>query len=158
MIFITVGTHEQQFNRLLKKIDEISASMPDVEFFVQTGYSDYKLKNCNYRKFLNYKEMNEFIENADLIITHGGPSSFFSVLLKNKPLIVVPRKFEYGEHVNNHQLEFLKNINDKGYNIEFIENLDYLEEKITKNTSSKIFKSNHKIFIANFRKEVESLL
>ncbi|HEM4221640.1 TPA: multidrug MFS transporter, partial [Streptococcus suis] len=38
MIFVTVGTHEQQFNRLIKEIDLLkkNGSITD-EIFIQTG-------------------------------------------------------------------------------------------------------------------------
>lgn len=39
MIFVTVGTHEQQFDRLVRAIDELRADeMINEPVFVQTGY------------------------------------------------------------------------------------------------------------------------
>ena len=40
MIFVTVGTHEQQFNRLIEYMD-IWASEHDEKVVIQTGYSSY---------------------------------------------------------------------------------------------------------------------
>ena len=61
MIFVTVGTHEQQFNRLLKKMDELKEqNYINEEIVIQTGYSTYKLKKCTEKKFLSYDEMHKY--------------------------------------------------------------------------------------------------
>lgn len=42
MIFVTVGTHEQPFNRLIKKVDDLVANGNIKEkVIVQTGFSTY---------------------------------------------------------------------------------------------------------------------
>lgn len=107
MLFVTVGTHESQFDRLIKHIDEIDWKK---EVMMQIGYCTYKPKNYRYEKFLSYKKMMEFVEEAKIIITHGGPSSIFLPLQIGKVPIVVPRRKEFGEHVNDHQVEFTEKI------------------------------------------------
>ena len=43
MIFVTVGTHEQPFNRLIKKIDELKKNgIIQEEVIIQTGFSTYE--------------------------------------------------------------------------------------------------------------------
>ncbi|MFV0560029.1 MAG: glycosyltransferase, partial [Enterococcus sp.] len=85
MIFVTVGTHEQQFNRLVKEVDELKRDGVITEdVFIQTGYSDYEPQYCEWSKFLGYDEMEKYIDNARIVITHGGPASFMSVLSKGK--------------------------------------------------------------------------
>ena len=44
MIFVTVGTHEQPFNRLIQKIDELKkdGTIQD-DVIIQTGFSTYCL-------------------------------------------------------------------------------------------------------------------
>ena len=45
MIFVTVGTHEQQFNRLIKEVDRlVEEGIIKEEVFIQIGYSDYDPK------------------------------------------------------------------------------------------------------------------
>lgn len=118
MIFVTVGTHEQPFNRLIKEIDSlVKKKIINEDVFIQTGYSTYTPKFCNYKSMLSYKEMKEKINKARIIITHGGPSSFIDALNNDKIPIVVPRQKKYGEHINNHQVEFVKFIQKKQGNI-----------------------------------------
>lgn len=72
MIFVTIGTHEQPFNRLIREIDRIKAQgLTDERVVVQSGYSTYKPKYCESHEFLSYNQMQELMEEAHIIITHG---------------------------------------------------------------------------------------
>lgn len=114
MIFVTVGTHEQPFNRLLKKIDElIESKIIKEKVFVQIGYTNYKPKKFKYGKLLAFKEMNNFAEKAKIVITHGAAASIILALRYSKVPIVVPRQKKYGEHVDDHQVWFSKRLEEK---------------------------------------------
>lgn len=132
MIFVTVGTHEQQFNRLIKKIDQLKKDghVKD-DVFIQTGFSDYIPESCDWKKFLSYEEMIQKIKDAKIVITHGGPSSFILPLQYGKTPIVVPRMKKYDEHVNDHQVEFCERYNTTFPNrIILLENIMKMVEKI----------------------------
>lgn len=114
MIFVTVGTHEQPFDRLVKCVDElVEISEIKERVVIQAGYSTYKPKYCKWKKFYSYQEMVKYVEEARIIITHGGPSSFIMPLQIGKVPIVVPRQKKYGEHINDHQIEFVKQIAER---------------------------------------------
>lgn len=131
MIFVTVGTHEQQFNRLIQEIDNLKRDEIITEdVFIQTGYSTYEPKYCEWKKLLAYNEMMTMYEKANIIITHGGPASFMKALEFKKIPIVVPRQEKYGEHINNHQVEFVNLVRKQFNNILEIENIDDLSQTI----------------------------
>lgn len=130
MIFVTVGTHEQPFNRLVKYMDKWSAEH-DEEVVIQTGFSTYEPKHCKWSKLYPYSQMVELVEKARLVITHGGPSSFIMPLQINKIPIVVPRKKEFGEHVNNHQVDFSKAVAERKGNIIVVEDISKLGKIIS---------------------------
>lgn len=131
MIFVTVGTHEQQFDRLVKKIDELKKqNIVKDDVFIQIGYSTYEPKYCEYKRLLSYDEMNEMYHNANIIITHGGPASFMKALELKKIPIVVPRQIKFGEHVNDHQVEFVKLVEKRYSNIIGVYDIDDLEKNI----------------------------
>lgn len=72
MIFVTVGTHEQQFNRLVKAVDELRADGILTEpVFIQTGYSTYEPIHCDHSRFVPFHQMKNYMEVADVVITHG---------------------------------------------------------------------------------------
>lgn len=118
MIFVTVGTHEQPFNRLIEKVDELVASGEIKEkVVVQYGFSTYDAKHCEMHKMMSFDEMQQTFKNARIVITHGGPSSFVEALQYGKVPIVVPRQLKFNEHVNNHQVDFTKLISERMNNI-----------------------------------------
>ena len=109
MIFVTVGTHEQPFNRLLKEVDRLSREgIIDEEVFIQRGYSKYVPVYCEFVEFLNFKDMMEKIKKARIVITHAGPGSIMAALYNHKMPIVLPRQKQYGEHIDDHQIKFSK--------------------------------------------------
>ncbi|MCD5535975.1 glycosyltransferase [Lactobacillus delbrueckii] len=118
MIFVTVGTHEQPFNRLIEKMDELVEKGEIKEkVVVQYGFSTYDAKHCEMYKMMSFDEMQQTFKDARIVITHGGPSSFVEALQYGKVPIVVPRQLKFNEHVNNHQVDFTKLISERMNNI-----------------------------------------
>lgn len=109
MVFITVGSQKFQFNRLLKAVDElIEKKVITEEVFAQVGTSDYIPKHFKYKDFLNRDEFMELSGKAEIVITHGGTGAIIGAVKRGKRVIAVPRLAEYGEHVDNHQIQLLK--------------------------------------------------
>lgn len=164
MIFVTVGTHEQQFNRLIECVDRLKENGTITEeVIIQTGFSDYEPKYCNWSKLFSYTEIGKTIEDARIVITHGGPSSFIIPLQIGKVPIVVPRRYEFSEHVNNHQVMFCKAVEERERNIIVVEEIDKLAEIIINydDIISKMkagIKSNNENFCKEFKKIVDKIL
>ena len=132
MIFVTVGTHEQPFNRLVECMDGLKKDGTITEeVIIQTGYSTYEPKYCKWQKMFPYQEMIKLVDKARIVITHGGPSSFIMPLQIGKTPIVVPRKHEYNEHVNDHQVEFARNVAQRMGTIIPVEDINTLGDIIT---------------------------
>ena len=104
MIFVTVGTHEQPFRRLVEYMDNW-ASEHDEEVLIQAGYTDYRAKYAKIKKFLPREEMAKCISQARIVITHGGPACYSEVLRAGKVPVVVPRSKKFGEQYDDHQIE-----------------------------------------------------
>lgn len=163
MIFVTVGTHEQPFNRLIKKIDELKGEgLIQEEVILQTGFSTYEPKHCKWQKLYAYQEMLELVSAARIVITHGGPSSFIMPLQVGKVPIVVPRKKEFGEHVNDHQVEFVKRVGVKYNNLLFVDDVDKLNNTIAHYEKlvcelCKEHCSNNEMFVKGLNRVVEDM-
>ncbi|MBU5454189.1 MAG: glycosyl transferase family 28 [Clostridiales bacterium] len=159
MIFITVGTHEQQFNRLVKEVDKLKESgVIKEDVFIQLGYSDYIPKNCEWKKMISYDEMDNYIRNSRIVITHGGPGSIFQCINYNKTPIVVPRNPEYDEHVDNHQIEFVRKLNDKK-SVIGIEDISELENIIINYTALVSERESHgSSNVENFNKKLSVVI
>jgi len=124
MIFVTVGTHYQGFERLIKKMDEIAKEIDD-EVVMQIGYTKYEPKNAKWFRFLEYEKMLEFYNKADVIVCHAGAGTLLEALSFGKPIVVVPRLKKFDEHVDDQQLELaeaLENM-EKAIAVYDIENL-----------------------------------
>lgn len=131
MIFVTVGTHEQPFDRLLSCVDHlVETGAITEEVVIQSGFSNYEPKHCRWSKLLPHKEVKELVEQARVIITHGGPASFMMPLLMGKIPVVVPRMASYNEHVNDHQVSFSRAVAQRKGNIILVEDLDQLANVI----------------------------
>ena len=129
MIVVTVGTHEQQFNRLVEYVDKW-AEGKDEEVIIQTGYSTVEPKNCRWQKFYTQGEMDQFILDARIVITHGGPCCYNEVVQIGKVPIVVPRSHKLGEHIDDHQIEIGREFRDRFKNIILVEDIEQLGDCI----------------------------
>ena len=111
MIFVTVGTHEQSFKRLIQNVDFLrEKGVIKEEVFIQTGFTkDYKPKFCESKDFLEYDKMQEYFNKARIIVTHGGPGSIMTPFKLGKVPVVVPRDPKKSEHVDEHQILFTRN-------------------------------------------------
>ncbi len=107
MIFVMVGTHNLGFDRLVKKMDEIGEKEKVV---MQTGTTSYVPQNAEYFDFAGLKSIYDYIEEADVVVTHGGIGCVTDTLAYNKPLVIVPRLKKYNEHTNDHQLDLAEEI------------------------------------------------
>lgn len=152
MIFITLGSQKFQFNRLLEAADELKTSE---EIFAQIGYSDYKPQNYKYKEFLDRDEFSKVMSNADIVITHGGTGAIISALKKGKKVIAVPRLKEFGEHVDNHQVQLTSQFKELNliYVCEDMNLRDALE--IVKSTKYKKYESNTHRIIKNLEEYIE---
>lgn len=131
MIFVTVGTHEQPFNRLIEYIDNLKKyNKIEDEVIIQTGFSTYEPRYCEWKPLFSYSKMNELVREARIVITHGGPASFMMALQFDKIPIVVPRRKEFNEHINDHQLDFCKEVVSRQGNIIQVDDIKQLEEII----------------------------
>ncbi|MFT3952383.1 MAG: PssE/Cps14G family polysaccharide biosynthesis glycosyltransferase [Oscillospiraceae bacterium] len=108
MIFVTLGSQKFQFNRLLHAVDDlIENKLISDDVFAQTGYSDYLPKHYPYQVFLDRDAFNQMIDRSEIVITHGGTGAVVSVLKKKKKVIAIPRLAQYGEHVDDHQVQLI---------------------------------------------------
>lgn len=163
MIFATVGTHEQQFNRLIQYIDRLKElGIIHEDVVMQTGFSTYEPKYCIWSKLIPYKDMVKNVKEARIVVTHGGPASFIMPLQIGKIPIVVPRKLKFGEHVNDHQVDFTKAVAERMENIIPIYEIEELKYAILNyddivTTMPFGVKSNNVIFNREFEKIIYKL-
>lgn len=112
MILVTIGML-YGFDRLIKEMDEIAGRVGD-EVIMQIGETVYEPKNARYFRFVSAEKMDQLYEDARVVVCHSGVGSILTALERGKPVIAVPRLQEYGEHVDDHQLDIAGEMEKEG--------------------------------------------
>lgn len=152
MIFVTLGSQKFQFDRLLKKIDElIDKGIINDEVFAQIGASTYIPQKYKYTRFMDREEFSQYIENASLIVTHGGTGVIIGAVKKGKKVIAVPRLAKFGEHVDDHQLQLLHQFDDLGIICSCFD-VDKLDESL-----KEVHNNVYKPYVSNTQSIIDSI-
>lgn len=110
MIFVAVGTHPEQFDRLIERIDSIAQKIKE-KIIIQRGFTSYVPKNCESFDFS--PSLDKYYKEARLVIVQAATSLLEFLLKYKKPVIAVPRQKRFKEHINDHQVEFALFIQEK---------------------------------------------
>ena len=130
MILVLLGTQNNQFKRLLEEIENaIDSGIIKERVVVQAGFTKYKTDKMNIFDMKSKEVIDNLVDEASVIITHGGVGSIILGLKKNKKVIALPRLHEYGEHVNNHQRQIIDIFSKQGYIIG-LQNVEDLPESL----------------------------
>jgi beta-1,4-N-acetylglucosaminyltransferase len=113
MILVTVGTHTEGFERLVKAMDRIAFETGE-EVVIQRGATRYTPQAARWFDFAPASEMARLSREARVIVSHAGSGSILTSLSYGKPLIVMPRLKKYGEHMDDHQLELTNALSEAG--------------------------------------------
>jgi UDP-N-acetylglucosamine transferase subunit ALG13 len=112
MIFVSVGTNEARFDRLLAGLAALGV---EEELLVQHGHSvPPELDRAVLVDFLTFEEMAASIRRARAFVTHAGVGSVMVGLANGKRPVVVPRRKAFGEAVDDHQLQLARRFADAG--------------------------------------------
>jgi UDP-N-acetylglucosamine transferase subunit ALG13 len=111
MIFVTVGTGEQPFDRLLRSVEALSIDEPLV---IQHGSSTVAPEEATCLDYLPFPDMVTRMQEARVVITHAGVGSVIAALSVGKKPVVVPRRRHFGEAVDDHQVELARRLADAG--------------------------------------------
>lgn len=109
MIFATVGSSRIPFDRFLCGFEGLSQRV-----LIQSGPSKVRPKGADCVAFMSFDEMTAAIEQADAVVTHAGVGSIMVALMHGKQPLVVPRRRQFGEAVDDHQVPFARRLADIG--------------------------------------------
>ena len=116
MIFVTLGTQDKSFVRLLEEIqNQITSGNIQEKVIVQAGITDYSSDDMEIYSFMSQSDFQKYMKKCDLLITHGGVGSILTGLRYGKKVIAVPRLKKYDEHESDHQIQIIEEFSKKGY-------------------------------------------
>ncbi|MCD4672481.1 MAG: hypothetical protein K8R77_07455 [Anaerolineaceae bacterium] len=113
MIFVTVGTHHQGFDRLVQAADELAAASEET-VVIQRGVTDVFPRHARHFDFCTMQEMEDWIFRARVVIAQAGAGTIITALQQAKPLVVSPRLKAYGENYTDHQIELAAELDHLG--------------------------------------------
>ncbi|HEX6444174.1 MAG TPA: glycosyltransferase [Streptosporangiales bacterium] len=111
LVFVSVGTDHHPFDRLVGWVD---AWLPDgVRCVVQHGTSALP-RRAEGVAYLRHGELTALLDEATVVVCHGGPTTITESRRHGRRPIVVPRSPALGEHVDDHQERFCARMAAKG--------------------------------------------
>jgi len=149
MIFVSLGTQDKPFYRLLEALEE--ADIKD-RIVVQAGFTDFVSKKMEIHTYLDKDEFNNYLNEADIIIAHGGVGTITNALNLGKKIIACPRLSKYGEHQNDHQLQIVVVLYKQNYILRWLDG-DDIEDVIKKveNFVPRPYVSNNAYFVEKLK-------
>lgn len=159
MIFIILSTQDKPFARILKEVDRgLSEGKIKDKVIVQAGYTKYECENMEILDLIPFDKFNDYIAQADLIITHGGVGSILSAIKLGKKVIAVARLAKYGEHTNDHQLQVIEKMAKQGYIIDGTDETKLIDKIVeSKDFEPKEYTSNTDNFINGLQEQIDKL-
>ena len=112
MIFVTLGTQDKHFLRLLEAVEKLDIND---EIIAQVGSTKFKSNKMKIYDYLSLEEFDKYMNDAKIIISHAGVGTILKGVKLGKKMIVAARSQKYGEHVNDHQMQILENFSSNGY-------------------------------------------
>ena len=113
MILVTVGMHNQPFDRLVRAAGEL-ASLVDEPVVVQRGASSCVPGDAEYVDYVDEVQMERWLSDARIVITHAGAGSIRDAIGADKPLVLAPRMADLGEHLDDHQFDLATALAERG--------------------------------------------
>jgi UDP-N-acetylglucosamine transferase subunit ALG13 len=113
LIFVSLGTHEQPFERAIDLVEPLA---PGHVVVVQHGHTPprYDRAGMVWNRFVAYEQVVELMLEADAVVCHAGVGTVMTALGLGRTPVVVPRLARLGEHVDDHQLQITAALVERG--------------------------------------------
>jgi len=112
-------------------MDEI-ASQTEEPVVMQIGTSKIIPRNCEFARFYSSEAFEGYISRSRVVVAHAGIGTILAAIRGGRPLVCLPRRREFRELWDDHQLEMCRTIAAAG-TLRFVEDendltLQVLEE------------------------------
>lgn len=132
MIFVSVGTNEARFDRLLHAVDRLGGSE---EVIAQCGSSSVRPANATCFDYVPFDALVDEIRRARAVVMHAGVGSMMVALANGKRPIVVPRLRRFDEAVDDHQVPLARRLAERGL-VRLVEDPARLPEAVADDSES----------------------
>ena len=112
---VALGSEQYSFHRAVEAVERaLPAGVATTWQIGETECRDGVRRN----RWLTAAEMSTAMAAADVVITHGGAGSVLTALSAGKVPVVLPRRTDQGEHVDDHQVRMVASLAARGLVIE----------------------------------------
>lgn len=112
MILLTVGTERFSFHRLVAAVDALAAERA-LAVFGQIGASTFEPRAFPFERLVPFERMRALLDEATHVICHAGAGTTLLAIAAGHRPIVLPRRRRFGEHVDDHQLQFAERLAER---------------------------------------------
>lgn len=115
LLFATVGA-TLKFERLVDLVTHAKRSgvLDGYDVIMQVGEGASAPSDIESHETLPFDRVKDILLEADFVVCHGGTGSLITALREGCRVIAVPRRFELGEHYDNHQSEITGAFAERG--------------------------------------------
>lgn len=114
LLFATVGA-TLKFDRLVQLVANAKKNnVLEEDVIIQTGEGGFQPEGLEAHETLPFERIKEILHEADIVVCHGGTGSLITALREGCRVIAVPRRFERGEHYDDHQSEITEAFAERG--------------------------------------------
>jgi len=139
MILVVVGTEQWPFDRLVKEVDRLAgAGAFDGEpVFMQLGSCLYRPTHCEWAERIGFDDMLKKVDEARLVVAHAGAGTFLLCRRMGTPEIMMPRRVDRGEHLDDHQVLFAERLAAQGL-VQTVAEADMLREAMATSVATPV--------------------
>jgi UDP-N-acetylglucosamine transferase subunit ALG13 len=114
LILLSLGTHQQPFPRALDLIEPLARQGRHV--IVQHGSTAPRPEtpNTSWVELMPFEELVSTMARTDSVICHGGVGTIMTSMQAGHTPVVIPRQAQYGEHVDDHQMDIAARFAERG--------------------------------------------
>lgn len=108
-VFVSVGTDHHPFERLVGWAERWAVAHPEDTVVVQHGTTRPPV-GVEHAELYRRDEMRAQLESADAVVISCGPGGVMDVRSTGRRPVVVARRADLGEHVDDHQQAFARHL------------------------------------------------
>ena len=114
LLFATVGA-TLAFPRLVELVaDAHGRGLLPERVILQCGVGGRHPDGIEAHETLPFGQVQDILRRADYVVCHGGTGSLITALREGCRVIAIPRRFELGEHYDDHQTEITQVFRARG--------------------------------------------
>ncbi|MCC7570190.1 beta-1,4-galactosyltransferase [Candidatus Micrarchaeota archaeon] len=155
-IFVTIGT-ALPFDRLIKELDDVTGKN---KWTVNAQIGNSTCEPNNFKatfQFLKPSDLKKEIDSAEVVVMHAGVGTILDLINIDRKCVLVPRLKQFGEAVDDHQLQICKELEKQGAVVCY--DMENLEKSIKKaKPLSKIDPKEYKQLKSNINKYIDSFI